>query len=165
VAEARRLDGKMWAHIDGAKSYTLPGGSEGRKRWPLGIFEAQQSQAIALVEGGPDFLAAFHLIWAEERFDVAPVAMLGASNPIHRVGLPFFQGKRVRIFPHYDEERFHGFDAARKWEAQLQSVGAVVDCFDLSGLTRSDDRCVYDLNDLCSVSYEQWQSEVRDILP
>jgi hypothetical protein len=161
IAEARRLDGKVWAHIDGAKSYTLPGGSEGRKRWPLGILEAQTSRAIALVEGGPDFLAAFHWIWLEERFDVAPVGILGASNLIHRLGLPFFHGKRVRIFPHYDEARFDGFDAARKWEAQLQSVGAVVDCFDLSGLTRSDDRCVCDLNDLCSVTYEQWQNEIR----
>ena len=165
VAEARRLDGQPWAHIGDKKSWTLPGGSDGRKRWPLGILEAQTCRAIALVEGGPDFLAAFHWIWAEDRPDVAPVAILGASMSIHRGALRLFQGKRVRIFPHHDARRFNGFDAARRWEAQLQSVGAVVDCFDLSGLTRTDDRCVYDLNDLCSVSYEQWQSEVRDILP
>jgi hypothetical protein len=51
VAEARRLDGQPWAHIDGAKSWTLPGGSEGRKSWPIGIMEAENSRAIALVEG------------------------------------------------------------------------------------------------------------------
>jgi hypothetical protein len=162
VAEARRLDGKVWEHIGGKKAWTLPGGN---KKWPLGIFEAQNSRVIVLVEGSADFIAAYHCIWAEARRDVAPVAILGASMSIHPVALRLFKGKRVRIFPHYDEKGFHGFDAARKWEAQLQSVGAVVDCFDLSGLTRSDDRCVCDLNDLCSVSYEQWQSEVRDILP
>jgi hypothetical protein len=37
LAEARRLDGRPWAHIGNKKSYTLPGASEFRKRWPLGI--------------------------------------------------------------------------------------------------------------------------------
>ncbi len=162
VAEARRLDGKLWEHIGGKKAWTLPGGN---KKWPLGIFEAQNSRAVALVEGSADFIGAYHLVWAEDRRDVSPVAILGASMPIHPVALRLFRGKRVRIFPHYDADRFNGFDAARKWEAQLQTVGAVVDCFDLSGLTRSDNRPVCDLNDLCSVSYEQWESEVRHILP
>ena len=63
VAEARRLDGRPWEHIDGAKSYTLPRGSKGRKCWPLGIVEAEKYPAIALVEGAPDFLAAFHWIY------------------------------------------------------------------------------------------------------
>jgi hypothetical protein len=90
VAEARRLDGEPWAHIGGAKSWTLPGGSEGRKSWPLGIMEAENSRAIALVEGMADFLAAFHWIWAEDRSDVAPLTILGASNSIHPVALPLF---------------------------------------------------------------------------
>jgi hypothetical protein len=165
VAEARRLDGKPWDHIGGAKSWTLPGGSKGRKRWALGILEAQTCRVIALVEGMPDFLAAFHWIWVEDRSDVAPVAMLGGSMSIHPVAVRLFQGKRVRIFPHYDAKRFNGFDAARKWEAQLRGAGAVVDCFDLSGLTRSDGQAVSDLNDLCSVSHEQWHDEIRKILP
>jgi hypothetical protein len=164
VAEARRLDGRLWEHIN-AKGWTLPGGSHGRKRWPLGIVEAQSFRAIALAEGAPDFLAAFHLIWVESRPDVAPVAILGASMPIHSVALRLFQGKRVRIFPHYDAERFSGFDAARTWEAQLRSVDAIVDCFDCSGLTKSDGGAVSDLNDLCLLEYGQWDVEVREILP
>ena len=161
VAEARRLDGKLWQHIR-AKSWTLPGGSEGRKRWPLGILEAtESSKAAALVEGAPDFLAAFHWIWSENRPDVAPVAILGASMSIHPVALRLFQGKRVRIFPHYDAD---GFDAARRWEAQLQSVGAVVDCFDCSGLTKSDGGTVSDLNDLCLLD-GQSDAEADEILP
>ena len=59
----------------------------------------------------------------------------------------------------------NGFDAARRWSAQLQSVGAVVDCFDFMGLARSDGQPVSDLNDLCLVSYEQWQDQIREILP
>ena len=165
VAEARRLDGKPWKHIDGAKSWTLPGGSEGRKRWPLGILEAQSCRAIALVEGAADFPAAFHWIWAEDRTDVAPVAILGASMSIHPVALPLFRGKRVRIFPHFDAKRFNGFDGARRWEAQLRSAGVIVDCFDCSGLARNDGQPVSDLNDLCSVSYELWQGQIREILP
>jgi hypothetical protein len=165
VVEARRLDGQPWKHIGGAKSWTLPGGSKGRKRWPLGIMEVQSCRAIALVEGAPDFLAAFHWIWAEDRSDIAPVAILGASMSIHPVALPLFRGKRVRIFPHYDAERFNGFDAARRWEAQLRVAGAIVDCFDLTGLTRSDGRPVSDLNDLCSVSHDQWHDQIREILP
>jgi hypothetical protein len=79
VAEARRLDGQPWAHIGGKKNWTLRGG---RKSWPIGIMEAENSRAIALVEGMPDFFAAFHWIWAEDRADVAPVAILGASMSI-----------------------------------------------------------------------------------
>jgi len=165
VAEARRLDGRPWEHIDGAKSYTLPGGSKGRKCWPLGIVEAEKCRAIALVEGAPDFLAAFHWAWAEDRPDVAPVAILGASMSIHPVALPLFRGKRVRIFPHYDAERFKGFNAARRWDGQLRGVGAIVDCFDFTGLKRSDGRAVSDLNDLALVGYDQWENEAREILP
>jgi hypothetical protein len=164
VAEARRLDGRPWEHIN-AKSWTLPGGSEGRKRWPLGIMEAQSFRAIALVEGAPDFLAAFHCIWAEARSEVAPIGMLGAAVSIHPVALPLFAKRRVRIFPHYDAGRLNGFDAANRWATQLQSVGAIVDWFNLSGLTRTDGSAVCDLNDLCSVSYEQWENEASEIMP
>ena len=80
---------------------------------------------------------------------------------IHSVALRLFQGKRVRIFPHYDAD---GFDAARRWEAQLQSVGAVVDCFDCSGLTKSDGGTVSDLNDLCLLD-GQSDAEADEILP
>jgi hypothetical protein len=138
VAEARRLDGHLWQHIS-AKSWTLPGGSEGRKRWPLGVLEANEGgKALALVEGSADYVAAYHWIWTEGRCDVAPVGMLGAALSIHPVALPLFAEKRVRIFPHYDAGRLNGFDAARRWTAQLRRVGAVVDCFDFTGLVRLD---------------------------
>jgi hypothetical protein len=52
---ARRLDGKLWEHTR-SKAYTLPGSQAG---WPIGIQEAEPFPAVALCEGGPDFLAAF----------------------------------------------------------------------------------------------------------
>jgi len=161
VAEARRLDGNPWQHI-GAKAWTLRGSS---KRWPVGIVEAQDYRAILLVEGGPDFLAAYHFMWTDARTDVAPVAMLGASLSIHPIGLPLFANKRVRILPHYDPDALTGFDAARRWAAQLRTVGAAVDCFNCAGLVRSDGAAVFDANDLCSVCYDDWQNEAGQLLP
>jgi hypothetical protein len=154
VAEARRLDGQLWQHIS-AKSWTLPGGSDGRKRWPLGILEANEGgKTLALVEGSADYVAAYHWIWAEaRRSDVAPVGMLGAALSIHPVAVPLFAKKRVRIFPHSDAGRLNGFDAARRWSAQLRCVGAVVDCFDFTGLMCNDGQAVCDLNDLSSVTF------------
>jgi hypothetical protein len=81
-AQARRMDGQQWEHI-GAKAWTLPGAWAS---WPLGITEAKPFPAIALCEGGPDFLAAHYLALSEQathpaKRDVscAPVAMLGAG--------------------------------------------------------------------------------------
>ena len=98
-AQARRIDGQTWTHI-GAKAWTLPGSEAA---WPIGLRDASPFPAIALVEGGPDLLAAFHLAWcAGVEGQVAPVAILGASNAIPDDALRYFAGKRVRIFQHDD---------------------------------------------------------------
>lgn len=60
VAQARRLDGQKWT--DNAKAWTLAGS---QAAWPLGICEAGKFSAVALCEGGPDLLAAFHFLLAE----------------------------------------------------------------------------------------------------
>ena len=146
-AQARRMDGQQWEHI-GAKAWTLPGSWAS---WPIGITEAQPFPAIALCEGGPDFLAAHYLAFWEQashpsKRDVScvPVAMLGASQRIHADALPLFAGKRVRIFGHDDEA---GRGAVERWAAQLASVGADVDAFSFAGLVQVDGRPVNDLND------------------
>jgi hypothetical protein len=78
-AQARRMDGQAWEHI-GAKAWTLPGSWAS---WPIGIMESKNFPAIALCEGGPDLLAAFHFIFCEDRETFcSPVAMLGASHQI-----------------------------------------------------------------------------------
>jgi hypothetical protein len=146
-AQARRMDGRQWEHI-GAKAWTLPGSWAA---WPIGITEAQNFPAIALCEGGPDFLAAHYLsLWEQDahrsRQDAqsAPVAMLGAAHRIHTDALPLFAGKRVRIFGHEDEA---GRGAVERWAAQLATVGADVDAFSFAGLQQTNGEPVKDLND------------------
>ncbi len=146
-AQARRMDGQQWEHI-GAKAWTLPGAWAA---WPIGITEAQPFPAIALCEGGPDFLAAHYLALCEQathpaKLDVqcAPVAMLGASQRIHADALPMFAGKRVRIFGHDDDA---GRGGVERWAAQLASAGADVDAFSFDGLVQTDGQPVKDLND------------------
>jgi hypothetical protein len=148
-AQARRMDGQGWNHLpDCPKAYTLPGAWAS---WPIGITEAQPFRAIALCEGGPDFLAAHYLtLWeqaahhAKRDVQCAPVTMLGASQRIHPDALPLFTGKRVRIFGHDDEA---GRGAVERWAAQLASVGADVDAFNFAGLRQADGQPVKDLND------------------
>lgn len=158
-AQARRCDGASWQHIGGKKAWTLPGY---KAAWPIGIEEAQRCECIALVEGGPDFLAAFHFLLVELRENfVAPVAMLGSSNRIPEDVLPMFSGKRLRIFPHADgAQRNHaGLKAAARWEAQLLPIAAAVDAFDFTELVQIGGQPVKDLNDLTNVDYDCSESE------
>jgi len=148
-AQARRMDGQGWNHLpDCPKAYTLPGAWAS---WPIGITETQPFRAIALCEGGPDFLAAHYLaLWeqathhAKRDVQCAPVAMLGASQRIHPDALPLFTGKRVRIFGHDDEA---GRGAVERWAGQLASIGADVDAFSFAGLQQMNGKPVKDLND------------------
>jgi hypothetical protein len=152
-AQARRMDGKPWRHI-GAKAWTLPGSWAS---WPVGIREARQFDCIALVEGGPDLLAAFHFIASEGREkDSAPVAMLGASQRVHEQALRFFAAKCVRIFGHDDDE---GRRAVNVWAAQLESVGAELSAFDCGGLRKADGTPVKDLNDCTSIHADDFELE------
>src|SRR5262249_34474517 len=83
VAQARRLDGGTWDHFEPpAKAWTLRGG---RASWPINALNVPNRPKAILVEGGADLLAAYHLIWSEERCDITPVALLGATNFIHPV--------------------------------------------------------------------------------
>lgn len=153
VAQARRLDGALW-WSGGPKAQTLPGGSAS---WPVGLPESAGFAVVALCEGGPDLLAALHFAWCEDReADVAPVAMLGASQRIHADALPHFRGSRVRIFPHCDPA---GHNAAREWTRQLRDAGATVDAFDLSSLRGVDGTPLKDLNDLTRLDADSFEAD------
>lgn len=161
--QARRLDGQPFIISDyPRKAWTLPGSQAG---WPIGITEAASFPVIALCEGGPDLLAACHFIWCEDRErDVAPVAMLGASQRIHPEALPLFRGKSVRIYPHLDHA---GQSAARRWSDSLTRHGATVDGFNFAGLTMATGPPVKDLNDLTSISPDDFERDrnLGSILP
>ena len=154
-AQARRLDGEPWAW-NKKKAWTLGGSCAA---WPIGLPESETSPAIALCEGGPDFISAFHhaLAGGVEGL-VAPVCMVGASMSILAECLPAFAGKRVRVFVHDDAP---GLAAAHRWAGQLRGIASRVDGFTFDGLTRADGAPVQDLCDLASIDADSWE-EHRD---
>jgi hypothetical protein len=157
-AQARRMDGQPWDSIK-AKAQTLPGSWAS---WPLGIRTGSSHETLLLVEGGADLLAAVHFIQrASAETLYWPVAMLGASQRIHPDALNIFAGKRVRIYPHTDQP---GLDAAERWTAQLERVGATVDAFSFTGLRKLDGSLVGDLNDVTQIHPDD-ELELEGILP
>ena len=162
-AQARRMDGGLWAHIGNKKAWTLPGS---RAAWPIGTHEAAAFPFVALVEGSPDLLAGHHFVTTEGReADVAVVAVLGAANAIPDDALAILAGKRIRIYPHADPA---GRKAAVRWCGQLECVSCVVDAFRFDGLRRADGGAVGDLNDLANMdadAFEAERNELSEVLP
>ena len=127
VLEVRRIDGLPFPEmgpLPERKSHSLKGSE---KNWPVGLAEAVDYPAVALVEGVPDFLVAHDVvIWEQgtrehpQNVKCAPVAMLSASPAIHADALPFFKGKHVRIFAHAEAA---GLAGAEKWKRQLLGAG------------------------------------------
>jgi hypothetical protein len=164
---ARRLDGKPWEHCGGEwiadpadrpKSKNLYG-SHGN--WPLGIQESEFFPAIGLVEGAPNFLSVIAHAWASNVENiVAPVCLSGAAHSIPGDALPYFFGKRVRIFT---DDDFAGYKGCRRWWGQLESVGCNIDAFTFEGLKQSDGRPVNDLNDLLRVDCDDWEAN-REVI-
>ena len=162
--QARRMDGEPWQEIGGIKAWTLAGSLAA---WPVGIKEAAPFPCLAVCEGGPDLLAAFHFILCEGRdVDCAAVAILGASLTIHSDALPFFAGKRVRIFGHADASGA-GTAAVERWAGQLARAGANVDAFDFAGLKKADGLPVNDLNDCTSICADDFEDnrELWSLMP
>jgi hypothetical protein len=156
---ARRIDGKVWDHLPSKPKAWLLYGSNGS--WPIGLPEAEPFPAIALCEGGPDFLAAFgHACASSVKHLVAPVCMSGASSHIPDDALPLFKGKRVRIFVQDDRA---GEEAWERWDRQLYGVAAKVDGFDFIGLTDTEGSSIGDLNQLLDVDYDCWEEHRETI--
>jgi hypothetical protein len=150
-AQARRLDSQPWAN--GAKALTIAGSRAAR---PIGAHAAADFSIVLFCEGGPDLLAAHHLITVEARErDAVAVAMLGASLAIPAEDLPPFAGKRIRFFVHADEP---GRASVQRWAHQLAAVAAAVDAVDFADLRKSDDSPVKDLNDLTSVHPDDFET-------
>ena len=156
-AEARRICGSPFPGYGGLgerKAHTLRGSI---KRWPLGIalrdpelFES--AERIVWVEGGPDYLSALHFR-LEQKINVIPVAMLGATTRIEAEALPVFKGRRIRVFAHHDANG-QGREAAQKWGEQLLAAGAHVDGWSFEGLRKADGSPVKDLNDCTRIHPE-----------
>lgn len=158
LAEARRLDGKPFEAVGSftaRKAHTLGGSS---KSWPLGLTIADDlpdhAPTVLLVEGGPDYLAAFDFLIRFRRQGFRPVAMLGKSNRIPSDALNIMAGRRVRIYPHHDPGG-GGMEAAQEWARQFAEAGCQVDGFRFAELTKTDGQPVTDLNDLLFADEER----------
>ena len=126
-AVARRLDGELWFGDVKALTMSSEPPANGAGVWPIGILESRNYQSIAIVEGGPDLLAAHHfIVKAARQQDCAAVMMFSSAPQIHVDALPHFTGKRVRIFTHTDDNGA-GEKATERWAGQLENIGVTVD--------------------------------------
>jgi hypothetical protein len=177
VVEARRLDGqpypeRRWTDPASGKPRLLPerkchawAVTAQAKAWPVNLEAAAKCRAIAFCEGGPDLIAAWHLIASEGAAGVGVVTMLGAANRrLAPESLPYFRGKRVRLFPHADPA---GHEAVRQWTCTLREAGADVDAFSLARMERHDGPLGKDLNDLLKAGPDSWDyfPEFRAVMP
>lgn len=118
-AQARRLDGHKLGDF---KAKTLPGAVA---TLPVGNYHDTRWPAVALVEGGPDVLAAYAGIYRLGLLDtVAVCGMLGASMRPPYGAVATMKGRRVRIFQHNDEA---GHKAADGWARLIHNAGGTVD--------------------------------------
>jgi hypothetical protein len=177
-AQARRMDGKPWTTAQGEpiKSKTLPGF---KATWPIGAANLGTAMNVILTEGPPDMLAAFTAVFMSSGQSLAAVnsigfaCVTGANQELHPDSLAHFKGRRVRIVPDNDEKGM-GAKGAAKWTTQLTKAGAIVDWFELTGLTKADGSPAKDLNEVTFYTKDDgwsepelpaWFSELADFSP
>ncbi len=158
VAQWRRLDGELYFGApDGVKSL-----STRNTTWPIGAAEIGDRPNVILTEGGADMLAAYQFV-AQLGLHAthAVVCILGGAMSIAPEALPHFRGKRVRIFADNDPPKEKqltsgpvivrtGWEAAAKWQDQLEQAGAAVDVVDWSSVPLPD---IKDLNDFAKADH------------
>ena len=150
-AQARRLDGSEWdSGVNAHKAETL---KNSKCSYPIGLSVVADIQNIVLCEGSTDLLAAFHFM-AEHECDneIAPIAMLGASQNISHEYANCFEGKNILIFPDADTA---GKEALTNWGDFLYDIAASVEYFDFSQFKKDDGTPVKDLCDFIALDPQQ----------
>lgn len=111
------------------------------------LLEGNQNPVL-LVEGGPDFLAAWHL-HLESRGAWLPLAFLGASHKLKESQLSKLATRHVRIFAHHDKTKV-GIKAAERWQSQLQEHDCTVEIVRIGELqiSQPNGQPATDLNDV-----------------
>jgi len=134
VVQARRLDGQTWQRAGHEfKAWSLPGSLASV---PLGFATlSDDGRAVAIAEGGPDWLSLWQLLHEQERADCAVLGLLGASVKLAAPVLSALRGRRVRLFAHADGA---GRAAAAEWSLQLRDAGCIVDAFDFGAFGVKD---------------------------
>jgi hypothetical protein len=173
-AEGRRLNRKPYpavinerVQLGERKAHTLRGS---RKDWPVGLLPSAEYrkavEAILVVEGGPDYLAALHFATKQGKRGILPAAILGRGQGLrglHPDALEHFRAHRVRICPHNDSDGL-GIAHALRWSKQLQQVGCEVDFFVFNGLRKADGSPAKDLND-CTQLAPQSMGKLEELFP
>lgn len=137
------------------------------KSWPLGLGVdralVEKAALIAVVEGGPDYLAAWHFIYHSRRWDVLPIVILGrAVRGLHPDAVKLLVGKRVKFFPHVDPDGGGLKQAKLISEKQLRAIGCQLTYFELTGLRNHGGKPVKDFNDLTQLDTNQ-VGELQDL--
>jgi CHC2 zinc finger len=156
----RRLDNQRFCLADGreTKAAACPGSD---MKSPLGYREATPYPSIAIQEGGPNSLAAIAHAWSSSlEARIAPICMPSTSSDFTTESLAYLRGKRARIFTDNDPP---GRKAARRWAAQLRTVGVVVDGYGFDGLFQCDGAPLNDLNDLLKIDPDCWEAN-REVI-
>lgn len=124
-AQYRRMDGGMFHH--GQKSDNLAR----RKTRPIGLRHlGGRDVPVFLTEGTVGYLELLELLHrADMSHCTAALTLPSAASSTPSDVLPMLAGRRVRIIG--DTGRA-GEQATSRWVRELQSVGANVDCVDLS---------------------------------
>lgn len=167
TAQYRRLDGGLY-RIGGAEDgRTSKSWSTRNVAWPVGAGNLGDRWRVALVEGSPDVLAAFHFLWGFGLLGkVAVCGVLGAANRLAEQSLEHFKDREVRIFAHADvarDGRRTGWEGARRWQEQLSRAGAIVTVANLDGLEMRNGQRVKDVNDCVYAEASTIEEEVRPL--
>ncbi len=150
-AQARRLDGKPFEMGgESLKAKTLPGSIA---QIPVGCFFDVRWPLVAVVEGGPDVVAAYAAIQTLGLLDtVAVCGMLGAAMKIPPGALATFRNRRARIIQHADAA---GERAADAWARQIHDAGGKVDIW-------TPDKAGADLNDIFHLPAEETAAAIGE---
>lgn len=161
IYQARRIDGLDWEEhrieVGGRERVLAAAKSRNKaKSWPvpIGLPEAREKPVVAVVEGGPDFVALHDLLLSaglEEKVGV--VGILGASHRClsaasRELGAEaVFRDKAVLLFPHHDEA---GKKAGEYWKRELESVTNRVHTVALGTVAKAigAEQTIKDINDL-----------------
>jgi hypothetical protein len=166
LAEARRFGALLFpacGELCERKAHTIRGST---KSWPLGLGVdrslVEKAALIVVAEGGLDWLALWDFVYRAKRWDVLPITILGRCvHGLRCEALELLKGKRVRFFPHVDQDR-GGLDQVSLIHEQLRTIGCEVSYFDFSGLFGREGIPIKDLNDVAHLNPSQFKDLFYD---
>ena len=154
MAQARRVDGLKWADSNvGHKAETL---KNSKCSIPAGLEAIKDFKIVAICEGSSDFLASFHFAYINDcENEIAPLAILGATQDISLNVLGALKDKIVILFPDADEA---GRKALKLWGDKIAQYAQKTFYFSFDNFHKADGKPVKDLSDFMSLDPDEWES-------